>query len=348
MAFMDYVKALPKVELNLQLEGAIQRTTLAMFADQNEITGTLRHFQQWINLVDKPDYKRLYEISRMTSTWLKYPEDLARAVYDVGVALAKQNVRYAEISVSPSLYETIGLTNDGLLDALNDGRERVKKGWGIDLAWIIALYRDEPRKADDYARWTTTAFAKRGGVVGLALTGREDSPSVDQFERPFRNVEKKGVFRVARAGDALGAEGVMTVVQALAPNRINDAWGILDSEEVLNIIREQDLTVVVSPGRALKHGWVSRYEEFPLRALLDAGIRVVLSAEMPALYQVSLTDEYVNAVEKGGISSDELEELGLNAVRASFLEEDVKAALLEQFRAEYARLRREMLQTEGS
>lgn len=343
MSIADFLKAIPKVEINLQLEGAIQRSTLSMFADQNEISSTLKHYQQWIGLVDKPDYKRIYEISRMTSTWLKYPEDVARAAYDVAVSLAKQNVRYAEISVSPSLYEAVGLTTDGLLEALNDGRDRARKGWGIDLAWVIALYRDEPRKADDYARWTTTSFARKGGVVALALTGREDSPSVDQFERPFRNVEKKGVFRVARAGDALGAEGIMTVIQALGPNRINDAWGLLDSEELLQIVRDQDLTVVVSPSRALRQNWVSKYDEYPLRGLIDAGVRVVLSAEMPALYQTTITDEYRDAVEKGGLSVEEVEELALNAVRASFLEDGIKAKMLEEFRAEYAKLRDEHL-----
>lgn len=55
----------------------------------------------------------------------------------------------------------------------------------------FAIPRDEPRRADDLARWVTTAVAKRAGVLGLGLSGREDGQAIGQFERAFRTVEKK-------------------------------------------------------------------------------------------------------------------------------------------------------------
>ena len=56
MSTASFVQALPKVELNIQLEGAIQPQTLAVIADQNEIYEKMKHFQDWVNLINAPDY----------------------------------------------------------------------------------------------------------------------------------------------------------------------------------------------------------------------------------------------------------------------------------------------------
>jgi adenosine deaminase len=187
----SFIQAMPKVELNLHLEGAILPNTLKLIADQNEISESLKHFSDWVSLINQPDYTRLYEIARMACSWLKQGEDLTRVVYDLGTALAKQNVRYAEIGINPTLYPDLNLSYDGILGAISDGRDRAKRAWGVDMNWIFNISRDDPRRADDLARWTTTANAQRSGVVALGVSGDENAQPVGQFERAFHSVEKK-------------------------------------------------------------------------------------------------------------------------------------------------------------
>ncbi|MGQ9908832.1 MAG: adenosine deaminase family protein [Candidatus Flexifilum sp.] len=339
MSIANIIKAMPKAEINISLEGALLRSTLVMIAEANEIHLTLKHYQQWLGLVDKPDYRRLPDIIKMINSWLRYPEELVRVAYDVGVTLAKQNVRYAEVSVNPTLYEAIAISLDDLLEALNDGRSRAERGWGIRMNWIITIPREEPRRADDLARWASGLTARRAGVVGMVLSGKEEAQPIGQFERAFKNAEKKDLARAVRAGASSGAEGVIEAVRGLSPNRIIDAWGLADSEEALNLVRDQQIGVVVALTRALRHGWVSKLEDYPLKRLYDADVRLVLSSDLPSLYRTNLTDEYLAAVEQCGLDLDELEQVALNAVRASFLDEPARQELEQSFREEYARLR---------
>lgn len=339
MSIANIIKAMPKAEINVSLEGALLRSTLVMIAEANEIHLTLKHYQQWLGLVDKPDYRRLPDAIKMINSWLRYPEELVRLAYDVGVTLSKQNVRYAEVSINPMLYEAVALSLDDLLVALNDGRDRAERGWGIKMNWVITIPREEPRRADDLARWATGLTARRAGVVGIVLSGKEDMQPVGQFERPFKNAEKKDLSRAVRAGDAVGVQGVIDAVQGLAPNRIIDGWGLAESEEALNLVRDGDVSLVIGLTRALRHGWVSKIEDYPLKQLYDAGLRLVLSSDMPSVYRTTLNDEYLAAVEQCGLDMDELETIALNAVRASFLEEEARAEMEQSFRAEYARLR---------
>ena len=101
MSVASYIQAMPKVELMLSLEGAMQRNSLLKIAEANEIPVTIKHYNEWVGLLDKPDYKRLADIARMATSWLQIADDLSRVVYDVGVFLSKSNVRYAEVTVNP-------------------------------------------------------------------------------------------------------------------------------------------------------------------------------------------------------------------------------------------------------
>lgn len=341
MSIEKFIREMPKVELNIHLEGSIQKETLLIIAEQNEINESLKHFNQWVQLVNKPDYTRLDEIVATTCKWLQEPEDLTHAVYELGVSLAKQNVRYAEVSVTPTIYLENGMTFEDFLTAINDGRDRAARAWNVQMAWILDIPRQQPRNSDEIIRLATGANAKRGGVIGIGLSGREDAQPAGQFERAFRTAEKKDMVRLAQAGDKLGAEGILDVVNTLAPSHLVDGWGSADAPDVLSLLTDHKIPLVVCMSRALCLGQVDSYAAYPLRHLYDQGMALIISSEMPQYFKSTLNDEYLAAVEHGKLSLDELEAVALNAVYGCHLPETEKAKLLESFMQDYARLRAE-------
>jgi adenosine deaminase len=330
--------------LNIQLEGAIQQNTLLMIAEQNEIRESLKHFDDWVRLIETPDYRRVNELTRTICSWLKYPDNLTRIIYDMGTVLSKQNVRYAEVGINTALFPELTQNYEAFLGLINDGRERARRAWGIELAWIFVIPREEPRRADELARWATTAAAQRGGVVALGLSGDENAQPIGQFERPFNAVEKKELPRVVRAGDAQGAEGVLKAIEALHPTRIVDGWGAVDQPEVLAALKQNDITVAASLLRAQRQGWVETVADYPLRKLYDGGVSVVVGSDMPSVYHTTLNDEYLAVVEQCGFTTEELEDLGMNAVRNSYMPEEAKAEMLAAFTQAYADARAEHLE----
>lgn len=344
MTTESFVHALPKVELNIQLEGAIQQNTLLMIAEQNDIRESLKHFDDWVRLIETPDYKRAGELTRTICSWLKHPDNLTRIVYDLGTMLSKQNVRYAEVGINPAIFPELTQSFDVFLELINDGRDRAKRAWGIDLAWVFMIPRDEPRRADELARWVATAAAQRGGVVALGLSGDENAQPVGQFERPFSAAEKKELPRVVRAGDSQGADGIIKAIETLHPTRILDGWGAVDKPEALAALKTHEVTVAASLIRADRQGWVETVADYPLRRLYDEGVSMVVGTDMPSIYHSTLNDEYLAVVEQCGFTTEELEDLALNAVRNSYLPEAAKAELLAAFTEEYAEIRAEHLE----
>jgi aminodeoxyfutalosine deaminase len=335
MSVREFIKAIPKVDLNIQLTGAMNKDTLLMVANQNGVPNELKHFDSWVELLDNPDYKRLDEIAEVTGKWVKYSEDIAHIVYDLGVMLSKQNIRYAEVAVAPSYFMDVeGMGIETLIEALNDGRDRALRGWNVDMSWIFCVPRDNPRSGDDVARWATGATARKGNVVALGLIGEEDVQPVGQFRRAFTTARKKDIHTIAHAGSTIGVGGIMPALEELEPNRLTDSWGLHEDEATLNTVVDADIPVVVSMTRALKLGLIDEISDYPLQQLHDSELKVILSSGMPALYQKNLNDEYIQAHEECGLGVDEIVELAKRAIQYSFMDADAKADLLATFDVE--------------
>lgn len=340
MKLEDFIKAIPKVELGLRFEGAVRKQILLTIAEQNDIPDKIKRFGDWAGLLEKPDYKRLDEIIRMTTTWWQYPEDFSRMAYDVGVMLARENVKYAEVLINPTvLLPQANMSVDELLEALNDGRDRAMRGWGVRLEWILVAPRDEARKFEELVRWATSTIARRNSIVAVGLTGKEDPIIPNPFERSIVLANKKDLPIVIQAGHQFKADGILQALRDLSPARILDAWGLVDAPDAINQVLEREVTIVTSLERALHSDWVKRYADYPLADLMKQGIKPVISADMPTYYKSTLTGEYQAIIQHAGLPIEALEALALNAVANSFLSPIDKAEMIEQFASDYAQLK---------
>lgn len=339
MSIEEFVHAMPKAELHVHLEGAMHKDRLLLIAEQNEVASEIKDFEEWVGLLEEPDYSRLREIVAATCQWLKHPDDLAHVTYELGVALAKQNVRYAEVHVNPAHFTEDDWTFEDMIQALNDGRDRAERGWNVQMRWVLTIGRDQPRYADDMVRRAGLASGQATGIVGVDLDGPEGAQPLGQFERAFRTAARKDVIASVHAGDQLGAAGILDALNELAPNRLIDGWGTAESEEVAARLAGDNIPLIVCLAQALKEGWIDNYDAYPLRKLYGDGVPIVLSTAMPSFYGNSLSDEYQIAIEQCGLELEELEEVALNAVRASRLTGEEKAAMVTEFKQEYDRLR---------
>jgi aminodeoxyfutalosine deaminase len=330
-----FVRSMPKVALNVRLEGAFRKSVLMMIAEQNEIASQVKKFDDMVAYWDDPDPKNIEAMAHKYAKWLHHPDDLTRLVYDAGFTLAKDNVRYAEISINPSLYaDKMGF--DEFLKAVNDGRSRAERGWGIQIRWVLSVYRDEPRTADDTLRSAALVNVRKNGVVGFALYGAGEAQPAGQFERAFNTAKKKEVPTSLQVGD-MGLEGLSDVSE-LQPDRVVDGWELLGSPETQGYLIENDVPLVVSVESAKRMSWIEKYSDYPLRELLDRHLPVVIGAELPELFGCNLSDEYLLAMNECGLTLEEIEQIALDTVDYAYLDADEKEKLKREYAEAYQEL----------
>jgi adenosine deaminase len=339
MSVERFIAAMPKVELYVHLEGAYPKEILALIAEQNDVPLKVKHYDQILRSLDNPDYTRIDDLMRNISQWIQQPEDLTRTVYELGVSLAKQNVRYAEVGICPLYFLDQGMTFEQFLSAVNDGRNRVERAWRVRLAWILYIPVSDPRRAEDVLRWATNTAARKGGVVGFGVMGREIASSLEDFERVLRTAQKKGIPRVVQAGNT--PEAVQLIVEHLAPERLVGSGVGAEDTNASRTLSDQKVAYNVAVTGTVRSGLIFGTEGHPIRRMFDDGLHVCVGTGLPSLYHTTLSNEYTTLIRNLGFSVGEIQMLCLNAVQASFQEETAKQSMQAEFMAEFARLRLE-------
>ena len=106
----------------------------------------------------------------------------------VGLAadLARNNVRYAELTVTPIAHLEMGVEPDELAEALVAGRRVAWDAYGVELAWVFDIPGGfEPTDSQGTVNWVLAHRPE--GTVGFGLGGPEIGIPRDR--------------RVARRGD---------------------------------------------------------------------------------------------------------------------------------------------------
>ena len=135
------------------------------------------------------------------------------------------------------------------------------------------------------------------------------------------------------AGETTGPETVWEAVKLLHAERIGHGIRSLDDPALVAYLAERQLPVDVSPTSNVCTRCVPSITEHPLRQMTEAGLFVTLNSDDPPMFGTSLSNEYLVAGRDLGFSPAELAELAGNGVRASFLDEPAKEALLAEIAA---------------
>ena len=246
---------------------------------------------------------------------IRCPADYALVARGLVSRLAKENVRWAEVTVSPAVVEKIGLDWFDVVYALErvfcehekKGRGRVRvlldlvRHWGpASAARVFDLHAQRP--------WRR--------VVGFGLGGDETAFAARDFRDAYRRGRKAGLLAVVHAGEWAGPESVADALRFLEPVRI--AHGIRAAEDpaLLKELAKKGVFCDVCPTSNVRTGAVPPGEAHPLRRMLLAGVPVTLSTDDPGLFGTTLAGEYRRAA-SWGVTGAELARCAATARQAA-------------------------------
>src|SRR5689334_24151470 len=130
----------PMAELHLHLQGATRQGTLLERARRHGIDVPARNeaeLRQWFRFRDFAHFVEVYALLRAC---LVEPADYELVTYELGAELARQNVRYAEVTFTPGP-EVYRGPRETFFPGLTAGRDRVRAEFGVELRWIFDIPR---------------------------------------------------------------------------------------------------------------------------------------------------------------------------------------------------------------
>jgi adenosine deaminase len=324
------LSALPKAHLHLHFTGGMRHSTLVELAREHGVHLPEALVAEWPPRLRGTDergwfrFQRLYDIARSV---VRTEADVRRLVGEVAQDERDEGSRWLEIQVDPSGYAARfgGLTST--VELILDAAAAASAATGVGIGVIIAANRTRhPLDARTLAR-LAVAHAGRG-VTGFGLSNDERRGAAADFAPAFRIAARAGLVSVPHGGELSGPASVRACVDDLHADRIGHGVAAIKDDQLIERIAAAAITLEVCPSSNVALGVAATPADVPLRALLDAGVRVALGADDPLLFGHRLNAQYRLARQAHGLSDDELAGLARMSVRGSAAPAGVRARLL--------------------
>jgi aminodeoxyfutalosine deaminase len=326
----SWLRALPKAELHLHLEGTVSPETLVELSRRHDDQGGLTLPEARL-LYHYTDFTGFLLALKAVSERLRTPEDYELITYRMLERLAAQGVAHAEVYVSVGVvYYWRRIDFESLFHGMEAARVRAEQQFGITLYWIFDAVRHfGPEEAARVFRKAAELRPASPSIVGIGIGGDERRAGAEPFRELFQEAQDAGLRLTAHAGETMGPESIWAALN-IGAERIGHGLSAQLDPDLMEVLAERQIPLEICITSNLRTGCCPTLEEHPVRRYFDAGLMVTLNSDDPAMFQSDLQDEYRLAHDSFGFTGEHLRELAANSIEASFLPATRKIALLHQ------------------
>jgi len=359
-----FIKALPKTQLHVHLEGTMDAETLLTLAKKNEHPELMNKSPDEImamyNYAPGPDgFTQFLKLFEECSKVIQSPDDIVYVIERLGEDAARQNIRYAEVTFTPTTIanQTHGVPYHKQLLALERGIQSVREstatsGRPVEIRFILDHSRGYT--AEDCIATANMCMQgyEAGSVVGIGLAGGEDGDHpVSQWARLIRSVTRGQipfVPHVAETFDA-GPEAIINAYDSYPDGFPRLGHGIQAARDpkVLTSLADGPVlelcpTSNLATGAVLDLATMVEY----VQVLQEAGVLYTINTDDPAQMPNilipgqpnTLSKEFELMVRLGLETPKSLARMALLGISASLLPEEQKLALMEEVCDDLAQL----------
>lgn len=321
-ATTEFIRALPKAELHLHIEGTLEPELAFELAKKHGVAPKYPSVAALRAAYDFTDLQSFLDLYYAGADVLRDADDfhaLTRAYLRRAHA---DGVVHAEIFFDPQTHTARGITLETVLDGIRRALTEGEREFGISYRLIPHFLR---HLSSDEAMRTLEAllpYKAYFAAVGLDSSERGHPPS--KFAAVFERARREGLRSVAHAGEEGPPEYIFEALDLLAVARIDH--GVRCEEDaalVERLVREQ-VPLTVCPLSNVKLCVYPRIEEHNLKRLLDRGVKVTINSDDPAYFGGYVLDNYLAAQRGLGLSKSDIVRLARNSITASFLDAAAK------------------------
>lgn len=313
-----YLRALPKAELHLHIEGTLEPELAFRLAKKHGITLPYATVEQLRSAYSFSSLQSFLDVYYVGASVLRDAEDF-RALTQAYLHKAhEQGVVHVEIFFDPQTHTGRGIAFatvlEGITDALREGQGKL----GITHRLILCFLRH--LSAAEAMRTLEEALPYQDALTAVGLDSSEKGHPPEKFAAVFDRARREGLLTVAHAGEEGPPEYIYEALDILKVRRIDHGVRSEESPELLDRLVRERMPLTICPLSNVKLKVFDRIESHNLKRLLERGVCVTVNSDDPAYFGGYLLENFL-ALESGlGLTPAQLTQLARNSFEASFLE----------------------------
>jgi adenosine deaminase len=325
---MSWYSQIPKVELHIHLEGAIPHAALFELIQKYGGDPSVPDARALAKRFKYKNFQQFIEAWSWENGYLREYDDFSYVAEQAAYELVQQNIFYAEMFFSPSLFARRGLQIQELTQAIRSGLSRISK---VEIALISDFVRDYGLAAE-MKTLKQLHEVKNLGVVGIGIGGSEHEFPPRPFKPLYEEARKMGFHTNAHAGEAAGAQSIWEAICYLEVERIGHGTRAMEDSDLVEYLAIHKIPLEMCPGSNVRTGVVSTLYEHPIRDFFEKGLVVTVSTDDPKMFQTNLAEEYRQLEQICGFTKSDICQLILSAVESSWLPDERKSTMVAEFK----------------
>ena len=314
-----FVTGLPKAELHIHLEGALEPELMFELAERNGITLPYESADEARAAYDFTDLQSFLDLYYAGCSVLITEQDFYDLTWSYLAQAARENVRHVEPFFDPQTHTERGIpfgtVISGILRALNDGQQR----FGITYRLIMSFLRDMPLHSAALTLEHAQRYRRR--IAGVGLDSAELGHPPEDFAKVFASAREAGYHVVAHAGEEGPPAYIVGALDVLGAERIDHGVRCLEDKVLTARLAMDRVPLTVCPLSNVRLRVVHDMAQHPLKAMMDAGLLVTINSDDPAYFGGYLVENYMAAAEALELTRSDLVVLATASFEASFLDE---------------------------
>ncbi|EAI4429217.1 adenosine deaminase [Campylobacter lari] len=326
-----FLQNIPKVELHLYIEGSLEPKMMFDLARKNNITLKYKSEEEIKKAYDFSNLQDFLDIYYQGANVLQTKQDF----YDLTFAYMKkckeQNVVHTEIFFDPQTHTARNIPLKDVIEGIWEALQKAKSEFGISSFLIACILRH--LSEDEGLKTLDELCLYKDKIKAIGLDSSELNNPPFKFKNLFQKAKEEGFLLVMHAGEEGSSEYIKQALK-LSVSRIDHGVRCEEDLELVKQLAKSQIPLTMCPLSNIKLKVFNTMQEHNILKLLRQNLCVCVNSDDPAYFGGYILENF-NALDKAfKLSKDEVRKLCINAINASFLQENEKESLrkmIEEF-----------------
>ena len=318
-----FIRAIPKAELHLHIEGTLEPELMFALARRNKLSLRFNDVEEVRRAYDFKDLQSFLDIYYEGAGVLLHEEDFHDLAWAYLEKAAAQNVLHAELFFDPQTHTGRGVAFKTVVDGLSRAQARAARELGISSKLILCFLRH--LSAEDAMKTLDEALPFKDKIAAVGLDSSEKDHPPSKFAAVFSRARAEGFLAVAHAGEEGPPAYIWEALDILKVTRIDHGVRCVEDQTLVRRLALERIPLTVCPLSNVKLQVFTRLEDHNLKRLLELGVAATVNSDDPAYFGGYILDNYLAAQKVLGLTLEDIRTLAKNSFAASFLSASEKA-----------------------